>query len=103
MAHIPHRGILRITMTTSHPSHKSQLSRLNRAAGQIDGIRRMIEEDRYCVDILAQLKAVRSALKSIELSVLETHMHACLKQSADNDALRQEKIDEILSLLKKYE
>lgn len=90
-------------MVTAHPSHKSQLSRLNRASGQIDGIKRMIEEDRYCVDILTQLKAVRSALKTIELSVLETHMHACLKQSAGNDAQRDEKIDEILSLLRKYE
>lgn len=90
-------------MVTAHPSHKSQLSRLNRASGQIDGIKRMIEEDRYCVDILTQLKAVRSALKTIELSVLEAHMHACLKQSAGNDAQRDEKIDEILSLLRKYE
>ncbi|WP_140985534.1 metal-sensitive transcriptional regulator [Asticcacaulis tiandongensis] len=87
----------------AHPSHKSQLSRLNRASGQIDGIKRMIEEDRYCVDILTQLKAVRSALKTIELSVLETHMHACLKQSGHDDAQRDQKIEEILSLLRKYE
>ncbi|MFT4090890.1 MAG: metal-sensitive transcriptional regulator [Asticcacaulis sp.] len=87
----------------THPSHHTQLSRLNRASGQIDGIKRMIEDGRYCVDILTQLKAVRSALKTIELSVLETHMHACLKQTGENDALRDEKIDEILSLLRKYE
>lgn len=81
----------------SHPSHKSQLPRLNRTLGQIEGIRRMIEQDQYCVDILTQLRAARSALKAIELNVLETHMHACLRDGAD------EKIAEILSLLKKYE
>lgn len=88
----------------SHPSHTEQLPRLNRAAGQIEAVKRMITEGQYCVDILTQLRAARSALKAVELSVLETHMKSCLKRSATEDETRQDaQIAEIMSLLKKYE
>lgn len=89
---------------SEHPSHSEQLPRLNRAAGQIEGVKRMIHEGQYCVDILTQLRAVRSALKTIELSVLETHMKSCLTKSCcTGEKQRDEQINEILTLLKKYE
>lgn len=87
-----------------NPSHFEQLPRLNRAAGQIEGIKRMIGEGQYCVDILTQLRAVRSALKTIELGVLEVHMKSCLSDSCcTGEKQRDEQIEEIMALLKKYE
>jgi DNA-binding FrmR family transcriptional regulator len=90
---------------TDHPSHAEQAPRLNRAIGQLEGIKRMIGEGQYCVDILTQLRAVRSAIKTIELGVLETHMKSCLTKSCecgDTDK-RDDQIAELMVLLKKYE
>lgn len=88
-----------------HPSHKSELSRINRVIGQLEGIKRMIEEQRYCVDILSQLRAIRNAAKTIELSILERHVLNCLQEAAchGNEQIRAEKMSEIMSLLKKYD
>tara|TARA_R110002072_G_scaffold64203_2_gene159164 strand:+ start:3403 stop:3696 length:294 start_codon:yes stop_codon:yes gene_type:complete len=83
--------------------HKSQLTRVNKIEGQVRGVKKMIEDEKYCVDILTQIKAARSALKSLELSVLEGHLNHCLiaavESGSKSDAL--EKVDEILDLLKK--
>ncbi|HAU0661293.1 TPA: metal-sensitive transcriptional regulator [Legionella pneumophila] len=86
-----------------HPEHHQELSRLNRVTGQLEGIKRMIEEQRYCVDILSQLRAVRNAVKTIELGVLERHVLNCLNEVACHGSQRQEKMDEIMGLLKKYD
>lgn len=93
------------TTDTGHPSHSAQAPRLNRAIGQLEGIKRMIAEGEYCVDIMTQLRAVRSAIKSIELGVLETHMRSCLVRTSccADDQLRDQQLAEILTLLKKYE
>jgi DNA-binding FrmR family transcriptional regulator len=90
---------------TDHPSHADQTPRLNRAIGQLEGIKRMIGEGQYCVDILTQLRAVRSAIKTIELGVLETHMKSCLTKSCEcgDTAKRDDQIAELMVLLKKYE
>ncbi|MCP0912890.1 MULTISPECIES: metal-sensitive transcriptional regulator [Legionella] len=88
-----------------YPEHHHELSRLNRVTGQLEGIKRMIEEQRYCVDILSQLRAVRNAVKTIELGVLERHVLNCLNEVAchgDQDS-RQKKMNEIMALLKKYD
>ena len=93
-----------MTDHASHPSHREQVTRLNRAIGQLEGIKRMIGEGQYCVDILTQLKAARSAIKTIELGVLETHMKSCLARSANEGQETQSRqISELISLLKKYE
>jgi DNA-binding FrmR family transcriptional regulator len=87
-----------------HPSHTDQLGKLNRAIGQLEAVRRMIEQGEYCVDIMTQLRAARSALKTVELGVLETHMHACLTHACHAEAEQREtKVSEILTLLKKYD
>ncbi len=84
-------------------NHKSQLSRVNRIEGQIRGIRGMIEEDKYCIDILTQIKAARSALKSLELQILEGHANHCLMHALESGSKMktQEKINEIMGLIKK--
>ena len=87
-----------------HPSHKEHLGKLNRASGQVEAVKRMIDEGKYCVDIMTQIRAARSALKAIELAVLETHMKSCLDQECYHSPDEQhKKIEEIVMLLKKYE
>ncbi|KTD08419.1 metal-sensitive transcriptional regulator [Legionella jamestowniensis] len=87
------------------PTHAKELSRINRVLGQIEGIKRMIEEKRYCVDIMTQLRASRNALKTIELSVLEVHLGHCLAKACQvNDEQQKVKqLKEIINLLQKYE
>jgi DNA-binding FrmR family transcriptional regulator len=89
----------------SHPSHHKQLVRINRAVGQLEAVKRMIGEQKYCVDILSQLRAARNAIKTIELGVLETHMGACMTSAchSKDEKLRERLIAEITDLLKKYE
>jgi CsoR family transcriptional regulator, copper-sensing transcriptional repressor len=84
-----------------HPDHSVHLTRLSRVKGQIEGIERMIKDQRYCPDIIAQLKAASSALKAIEAEVFKTHLRGCVKQalSADDAFKSEEKIQEIVKLI----
>lgn len=86
-----------------HPSHKHEIPRLNRAIGQLEGIKKMIEEQRYCPEILIQLKAVRSAIKSIEKNILTTHLEHCVAESFNNKEDAKQKIMEIKTLLDKMQ
>ena len=61
-------------------SHLDQLKRLNRIEGQVRGVAKMIEEQRYCTDILTQLRAIKSAVASTEVKVIEQHMKHCLAE-----------------------
>lgn len=79
-----------------HSEHTAELKRVRRIEGQIRGIGRLIEEKKYCVDILIQIKAARSALKSLELSILEEHMRHCVVGSGG----KSDKIEEIMELLR---
>jgi len=88
-----------------HPDHGNEVPRLNRIAGQIDGVKRMIEERRYCPDILTQLRAARSALKTVEASILENHLNACVAsamEQGDSKAVAG-KISEIRELFKRFD
>ena len=90
---------------TEHPSHRKQLSRLNRASGQIEGVKRMIEERRYCPEILTQLKAIRSALKSLEGEILRTHLATCVSDalSSSKKSEKEKKIEELIDIFYRYE
>ncbi len=79
------------------------LDRLARLEGQVRGIARMVEEDRYCVDILAQTAAVRSALKAVERLVLENHAHHCVEAAIDSGDPEDQraKFKELIALLQK--
>ena len=76
------------------------VSRLNRIAGQLGGVKKMIEEDRYCDDILTQLAAIEKAVKSLSAFVLEKHMHSCLVEEVQGGNLGV--IDEIVELFKRF-
>lgn len=84
----------------SHADHLKELARLRRLRGQIDGVERMIQEGRYCMDILQQLKAVRSAVHALEGSILQSHLNACVKKAfaTKDEAAVEEKIQEISDL-----
>ena len=88
-----------------HPHHHGELPRLNRIAGQIDGIKRMIAEERHCTDILTQLRAVRAVLKTVEANVLETHLQSCVRDAmtGGDKAEIDGKIEELKDLFKRFE
>jgi DNA-binding FrmR family transcriptional regulator len=86
-----------------HPSHFAQIARLNRISGQLDGVKKMITERRYCPEILIQLKAVRSALRSVESNILKSHLESCVAESFADRRERAQKIDEIKILLDKFQ
>ena len=68
------------------PDRPAVLNRLRRIAGQVRGLARMVDEGRYCIDILTQIAAVRSALDGVALSLLEAHVRHCVAQGS-SDAL----------------
>ena len=86
-----------------HPSHEEQIVRLNKIEGQIKGIRRMIEERRYCIDIVSQIRAPIAALRQVEQNVLEKHLQHCVKEVMENqDPFEiQEKVKEIMQVISK--
>ena len=59
-------------------ARKKSRTRVNRIAGQVAGVQRMIDEDRYCVDILHQIAAIRSALDSLGVELLTKHLESCV-------------------------
>lgn len=75
--------------------------RLNRIEGQIRGIARMVEDDRYCVDILTQVAAVQSALDALARKLLEHHLHGCVSQAIASGNGKQA-IDEALAVISKF-
>ena len=87
-----------------HAIHTEQLTRLRRIEGQVGGLVRMVEEERYCVDILTQVRAVRAALKKVEDAVVRTHVEHCVAQAARSgtEAERRTKIDELLDVLGRF-
>lgn len=87
----------------TNPSHQKELSRLNRISGQLEGVKKMIEDCRYCPEILIQLKAVRSAIKSVESNILKTHLEHCVAHSFENEHERDQKIKEIKDLLDRFQ
>jgi len=80
---------------------KSQLARLGRIAGQVRGVARMIEQERYCIDVLTQIRAVRAALDKVEQETLSDHLQHCVAHAfhAGTEGDRQTKIDELLEVL----
>ena len=77
------------------------LNRLSRIEGQVRGISRMVEDDRYCVDLLTQFQAVRAALTRVESEVLKDHLDHCVMQAMTGDdmAERKAKAGELIELL----
>jgi CsoR family transcriptional regulator, copper-sensing transcriptional repressor len=82
-------------------SKTSCLKRLSRIEGQVRGLTRMVEEDRYCIDIVTQIAAVRAALRRVEEEVLHDHIAHCVEHAivSGNKADQRQKIEELMDLL----
>lgn len=82
-------------------SKASCLKRLSRIEGQVRGLARMVEEDRYCIDIVTQIAAVRAALRRVEEEVLRDHISHCVEHAiVSGDASKQrQKIAELMDVL----
>ena len=74
---------------------------MKRIIGQLNGIMNMIEEDRYCDDVLIQLSAVDKSIKSVANTILDEHLHTCVVENIKNDNL--ESLDEIIDLFKRFQ
>lgn len=86
----------------TYPRHIENIPRLNRIAGQIEGIKKMIENGRYCPEIISQLRAVRSAVKAVESNILQKHLQHCVAQSFDSAEDKEKKIEELKMLFDKF-
>ena len=83
----------------SEESQRQLVNRLNRIIGQINGIKNMVESNRYCGDILIQIAAVESALQSLGYVVLQDHMETCVVEEIQKGNLKV--VDEAVDLVKK--
>lgn len=88
---------------TRRSRRDNSLKRLSRIEGQVRGLQKMIEADRYCVDILVQIKAAKAALSRVEGELLKDHVDHCLAAAVASENLgdRQEKVAELVDLLSK--
>lgn len=80
------------------------LSRLSRIEGQVRGVSRMIAEERYCIEVLDQIQAIKAAMKKVEAEILKSHADHCVAhaiESGDRDDQRQ-KFNELVDLLGRY-
>ena len=83
------------------PKHKELLPRLRRIEGQIRGITRMVEERRYCIDIIQQLTAARKALDQVSLKIMNGHINSCV-----SEAIRRQdgakKVEELMHTINRF-
>ena len=82
--------------------HTKELHRLNRIEGQVRGLSKMIEDQRYCIDILTQIRAVKSALVSLEINIIDAHLSHCVHNAlhSKNKSETNKMIQEIKDLLR---
>ncbi|MEO1766200.1 metal-sensitive transcriptional regulator [Thiobacter aerophilum] len=83
------------------PHKRALIKRLNRIEGQVRGVARMVEEDRYCIDILTQISAIRSALDAAALVILEDHTRGCV-QNAVRQGSGEAAIGELMDVVRRF-
>ncbi len=83
--------------TRGYTATKDQLnSRLSRIEGQVRGVQRMVDEDRYCIDVLTQISAVQAALDKVALGLLDDHARSCVL-GADSEELQADRTHEMMA------
>lgn len=85
----------------SEENKKTLVQRINRLSGQLNGVKKMIEDDRYCGDILVQLAAIVQATKSLSNVIIDAHMRNCVVH--DIQAGDMQSTEEILALIKRFQ
>ena len=90
-------------MKSKHPNHEKHIPRINKISGQLNGIKKMIEDKRYCPEIITQLKAVSSACQSLEIIMLQKHLETCVMEAfySKDKKVQTEKIQELTDLYKR--
>ena len=89
-------------MKTKHRNdeeYRKLMNRLNRVEGQVRGVKKMLEEEQYCVDILTQVSAIQAALNSFNKVLLSSHIHSCVVSEIQNG--NTEVVDELCESIKK--
>jgi DNA-binding FrmR family transcriptional regulator len=86
--------------TRGYTASKDQLlTRLNRIEGQVRGVSRMVEEDRYCIDVLTQIGAIQAALDKTALGLLDGHARHCLAGEGEGPDTPEEQADELMGAI----
>lgn len=80
---------------------KDSLRRLNKIEGQVKGIQKMVEQRKYCIDIINQITAVRRALEGVSLGIMQRHIESCVTEAIKRDK-PQEKIEELMETIYKF-
>lgn len=88
----------------THPNHSGNIKKLNRVIGQLEGIKRMIGDRRYCPDILTQTRAAAAALKNVEVSIFESHLSHCVTDAMNSRSAEKasSKIEELVNIVKRF-
>jgi DNA-binding FrmR family transcriptional regulator len=95
------------TTTTTHPGYvhsnraEEALTRLRKIEGQVRGLQRMVSEERYCVDVLAQISSTVNALEKVGLLLLNDHIRHCVRESL-GDGSGDEKIEELVTAVDRF-
>jgi len=76
------------------------LKRLSRIEGQVRGVSRMVEEERYCIDVLTQISAIEAALEKVALGLIDDHTRHCVVEAEGGE--RAEKVDELMAALGRF-
>lgn len=88
-----------IMKSTVQPNKQQLLNRLKRIEGQVRGVHQMVENDRYCVDILHQISAIQSAVNKVSLALLEDHTQHCVAKAIKNNN-GEEAISELMDVMR---
>ena len=83
------------------PKHTESLTRLRKIEGQIKGIQRMLQERRYCIDVLQQLTAARRALDGVTLQIMRGHINSCVSDAIKHEH-GEEKVEELMQTLHRF-
>nr|WP_283949947.1 metal-sensitive transcriptional regulator [Limobrevibacterium gyesilva] len=99
LPYIPHRGIVSRSGHVHEATKAAVVTRLRRIEGQVGGLLRMVDEDRYCVDVLTQINAVRAALHKVEEQILRDHVSHCVAEAFMSGDVNEQrhKVDELVA------
>ncbi|MBI4304513.1 MAG: metal-sensitive transcriptional regulator [Chloroflexi bacterium] len=78
------------------------VARLRKMQGQLKGIERMVEEDRYCVDVLNQLSSIIAATHKVAAIIMKDHIHGCVREALADDEHSEETVNELVSVVEQF-
>ncbi len=89
------------TKIRTEEEKKKITTRINKIVGSLNGVKQMVDENRYCDDVLIQLAAIDKSIKSLANLILDNHMHSCFIENINNG--NYEVIDEVVELFKRFQ